>query len=172
MNSFTKDSLVTIGLTCAGVIGTGLLIQTGTPYLTAFQAQRVITNGDQSEIKDYLKEHVDFDAVKNDLENHVTSYVMEELEKELRGNPFSGLAYAMMPKLVNDMVNTFVNPGLIARGLQNGAKAYNTNCEIDMKGFGKANLVCDNGITYNAKSDGLTWFITGVEITNFRYIIR
>jgi hypothetical protein len=167
----------------ASTVIAGLAIATlhaGTPYIALYQAKSTVDSGNKSDIKNMLENHVEFDSVRNDIKDVLTDYsnvfidnLNKEFEKDLADNPFkdfaknltTGLMKNFIPSMIN-MVVKEITPNNIATAIvNNDSKTDMSNCNIKLISFGKAEYECKN-ITFVAESNGFTWKVIGLRVTN------
>jgi hypothetical protein len=81
-----------------------------------------IKSGDSAALED----HIDFLRLREDMKAQLNAAM---LMSELKDNPFSGLALALAPKLIDGMVDSFITPQAMAsftRGKKPSIQAVNT----------------------------------------------
>ena len=141
------------------------IAQISLPYYSIYEAKKVVASKDAESIKSYLVTHVNFDPIKKDLTEQVTAYATERMGTELEGNPFAGLAFALVPKLSEGMVASMINPTTISKSWAAGNTTKFDQCMLSLQGFGKAKFTCPD-INFRAESSFPTWKIVGVELKN------
>lgn len=96
----------------------------GSPYLAVRALQTAAAEGD----KDALEQKVDFPAVRESLKSQMSAALMTKMQTdpEMKDNPFAALGAALLPTMINGMVDAFVTPDAIAamvRGQKPSEKA-------------------------------------------------
>jgi hypothetical protein len=160
----------------AGVIigACAALFHTGLPYTTLYHADQVIQTKDRSQIKALVKEHFELVQLKADIKDFMFrfgSVEIDKMQKDLAGNPFSGigvgLAKVMLPTIIDSFLNE-ISPDYVTDGIISRAKS--TNCRVEPISFGNAKYICvdpktgKDVIALLAKSIGFTWKVVGMEI--------
>lgn len=96
----------------------------GSPYLAVRSLQAAAAGGD----KDALEQKVDFPAVRESLKSQMSAALMAKIQTDpaMKDNPFAALGAALLPTMINGMVDALVTPDAIAaavRGQKPGEKA-------------------------------------------------
>ena len=88
------------------------------PYYSAYKLFSSLKEGDSYELEKYIN----FGSVRQSLKEQVNALVLENIasDKELQDNPFAALALAVMPKLVDSMIDAYLTPSGISRLIRKG----------------------------------------------------
>lgn len=79
-----------------------------------FLAMKGIAEGIAKKDSEKLSSHVDFPLLRQNLKEQMNAAMMKNMKDDLKENPFSGLAMAFMPKLIDTMVDGYVTPSGLA----------------------------------------------------------
>jgi hypothetical protein len=103
---------VLLGL-AAAVLALLVARYAASPLLAMGALQKAARTGD----RDRLEELVDFPSVRQSLKDDFTAGLMAkaQADKEMRDNPFAGLAAMFVPALVDRIVDAAITPSGIAR---------------------------------------------------------
>ena len=103
-----------LGLTLVGYAAAG-------PFMT----MREIRTGLQSQDQEKLSENIDFPTLRQNLKDQLNAAMVKHVTSapELKGNPFAGLAVALVPMFVDRMVDTIITPAGLANLMSGNAPA-------------------------------------------------
>lgn len=89
------------------------------PYITIWRLYAAL----RAEDTDAISEHIDFPCLRSSLKEQLNASLLREManDKEMAENPFSGLAAAFLPKMVESMMDAYVTPAGIAQMFEAGA---------------------------------------------------
>lgn len=85
------------------------------PHIALHQLRSAIRSGDPV----ILEERINFSRLRENLKEQLNAVVLKEGSSDLVGNPFAGLGLALVTKLVDGAVDSFVTPAGLA-GLARG----------------------------------------------------
>jgi len=142
-----------------------LVGMSGLPHYAAYQSRQVLASKDRIAIKEMLVKQVEFDSIKSSLKADATAIMMSKIKTDLAGNPFAGLAIAMVNPLVDQVIGNVTNPDLIARYWSE--KTPELQCNLNVTGFGKAVYECPNNVKISLASSFTTWKVVGIDIKDF-----
>lgn len=162
------------------VVGAGILVVAGVAWYfasPAFTLSRMKVAA-ESKNADAMAGYIDFPALRDDLKADLLADMMVEGQKDK--GPFSGLAMAIGPAMVNSMVDGFVTPAgmkamLTSRGQTASVKkpaavagAFQLDEKPVIKRRGLSEFVVtskdepDSGMVF--KRSGLGWKLSGVDL--------
>ena len=83
------------------------------PYLTLWRFYSAIRAAKTETISDYI----DFPSLRTSLKDQMNAFLLKEMveDEEMTDNPFTGLAAAFLPKMVDSMVDAYVTPAGVAQ---------------------------------------------------------
>ncbi|QHJ00086.1 DUF2939 domain-containing protein [Xylophilus rhododendri] len=92
------------------------------PYFVLWRIQRAAKANDSN----YISEHVDFPALREQLRVQLTVAMTSRMDRELAGNPFAGLGQMFALSMINTMVDTMVTPSGLAAMVKNASPSVST----------------------------------------------
>lgn len=107
-SSWTGTGLNRIGIAAAAAA----LIAGGYYFASPYLAIQGLRNGFLSKNADQVSEYIDYQALREDLKPQLVANALRNMQSDpqMAGNPFSGLATAMVTPMINSMVDTYVTP--------------------------------------------------------------
>jgi len=89
-----------------------LLLYLVSPYFSLWRLRAALDSGD----RDSLESRIDFPSVRESLKDQLRIHMAKSMaeDKDLKDNPFGGLAAAFAPMMVNYVVDNFVTPSGIS----------------------------------------------------------
>jgi Protein of unknown function (DUF2939) len=161
---------IVIGSVSAVIVTWGIFVSS-LPYYSLHHAQSVIESGDKDDIKNMLKNQVDFLTIKDTIKFEMMSTITTNLLKNLKGNPFAGLALGLALPFVEKTTDTLIDPTFLANKWAKEKPEF-SDCEVKLEGYGKANIVCNRGITFVAQSSWFSWKIVDCKLDQnfFKYM--
>jgi hypothetical protein len=93
----------------AAVIG---LIAGGYYLVSPYLAVQGLRNGFLSRNADQVSEYIDYQALREDLKSQLIATALKDMQNDsqMAGNPFSGLATAMITPMITSWIDTYVTP--------------------------------------------------------------
>jgi hypothetical protein len=118
-----KKTIVIIAVLTILVIG---YVAVG-PFITFHQIRNAI---DQQDLEK-LSENVDFPTLRQNLKEQLNAVVMKETVSDMRDNPFGGLALALLPRLIDSIVDSYVTPSGLASFMEGRVPNEHANQEVE-----------------------------------------
>ena len=94
------------------------------PFLVIGQIRSALQHHDSVA----LSSHVDFPTLRANLTDQINAVIMKNAAQELKGNPSDALGMAVVSKLVDTTVETFVTPSVLT-SLMTGTMSRNDGAE-------------------------------------------
>lgn len=108
--------LAGLGLLIAGIVIAAVAVWL---YFTPHLALRGMRSSAQNRDAKTFSSYIDFPVLKENLKAELNAKMLAEMKKnELKNNPFSGLAMAMAPAMINNMIDAYVSPAAIERAFK------------------------------------------------------
>jgi hypothetical protein len=114
-----QSLVIPILIVSVGLLTLGALIVMWfyfTPYLALSSMRIAAQNRDAKTFCTYI----DFPLLRENLKSELNAKMLAEMNKDakLKSNPFSGLALAMGPAIINNMIDAYVSPAAIERAFK------------------------------------------------------
>lgn len=128
--------LAGLGVLLSGVFITAVAVWFYfTPHLALIGMRSSAQNRDAKTFCSYI----DFPLLKDNLKSELNAKMLVEMNKnEMKNNPFSGLAMALGPAMVNNMVDAYVSPAAIERAFKGEYDSNQQSSPQDPKAPGVA----------------------------------
>ncbi|MGQ0762681.1 MAG: DUF2939 domain-containing protein [Acidobacteriota bacterium] len=87
-----------------------------TPHLALLNMRSAAQNRDAKTFCSYI----DFPVLKENLKSELNAKMLEEMSKDqkMKDNPYSGLAFAIAPAMINNMIDAYVSPAAIEKAFR------------------------------------------------------
>ena len=141
-----------------------------TPYYSVWSMKRAAQNRDATTFSSYI----DFPRLRESLKAELNAKMLFDMKnnKELKDNPFSGLALLAAPTMINNIIDGYVTPAAIERGFKEELKLKDQNVATET--FNKDFLTKD-GISVDSayqSSDEFHVIVTGPEQKQNRLVFE
>lgn len=141
-----------------------------TPYLAMWNMRAAAVDRDAQTFSSYI----DFPVFKENLKSELNAKMLFEMSKDqkMKDNPFSGLAFAAGPTIVNNMVDAYISPAAIERLFKSDARQTGAEQNVATRTFNQDFMSEEQGeiaagyktfnefqVAYKLRSGGGTIFV-------------
>ena len=155
------------------------------PFIKVKQIKDTLKNKDTT----LLSEYIDFPLLRENIKSQLKASFIKEMQndEEIQNNPFSGLGMGLSFIMIDKTIDTFLTSSGIQAIIKNNEKSFDLdtslkkyNYTVDMYYkslrqfhiFIKSNDVDKNNIQFILKRKGLSWQLTGVDLSQFPYFVN